>query len=190
MAHSTTNSLSSKPASRSSDQVSVEQLSKAEHTTKSMLSNSARRSGRPTPYRVTLRGGATDQPSVEQPCEAEVLVQYYRPTSTTTRCVITKPRPDCGRGISKGRRKVTVNTTARHHVRSQAYPHYLVGPVNPGHEELSTGVSIVTRIPVKDMTIRYTMCMPTQARVHDDRRTRAMHDYAVRLPQGTHHTPL
>jgi hypothetical protein len=122
MAHLLANSLSSNPASQSSDQVSTEQLSKAERTTKYLLSNSARRSGRLTPYRATLQGGATDQPSIEQPCEAEVLVQYYRPTSATTRRVSTKPRLGRGRGISKGRRKVTVNTIARHQVSVSPLP--------------------------------------------------------------------
>jgi hypothetical protein len=36
-----------------------------------MSSNHARYSGGPSPYRATLRGGAGDQISVEQPCEAE-----------------------------------------------------------------------------------------------------------------------
>lgn len=41
--------------------------------TKLSLSNSTWRSGRPSPYRATLRDGVVDQFLVEQPCEAERL---------------------------------------------------------------------------------------------------------------------
>lgn len=53
------------------DQVSVGQPCKTERLTKSLPSNPARWSSRPSPYRATLRSEAVDQVSAKQPYEAE-----------------------------------------------------------------------------------------------------------------------
>lgn len=139
-----------------------------ERRTKSLSSNPARRSGRPSLYRA-LRGGATNQVSAEQPyeverltkylssnleaerptklSEAEAPIQYNGPTSATTRRVVTKPRPDHERGIPEGHREALVNMKTHYCVWSLVYPICLVGPVNPIHGDLSTRVSTVTHIP-------------------------------------------
>jgi hypothetical protein len=132
---------------RAADQPSTKQPCKAERPTSSLPSNPARWSSRPThyqatqqggaadqltteqPYRATQQGGVVDQLPIGQPSEAEAPIQYYWPTLATTKCVLTKPRPDQRHDIPKRRQEVTINTTKRHHVQTQAYPHYLVGPV-------------------------------------------------------------
>jgi hypothetical protein len=56
--------------------------------------------------------------------------------------------------------------TACHNIRSQAYPHCLVGPVNPIMGNLSTGVSKVTCIPGR--TGRYTIPGVCLCKLEDD----------------------
>jgi hypothetical protein len=59
------------------DQVIAEQTYEAEHPTRSLLRNHARRSERPSLYRAILRDGAVDQVLIEQLSKAEGSVQYY-----------------------------------------------------------------------------------------------------------------
>lgn len=119
-------------------------------STKSLLSNPARRSGQPSLYQATLRGGTADQVSTKQPYEAErstkslssnharrsgrsILCRATRRGEGLDLVLLTHVSHDKTRlhlttfglqaHISKGRREVTISTTVRHHVQSQVNLH-------------------------------------------------------------------
>jgi hypothetical protein len=136
---------------------SAEQPCEVERPTKSPSSKPARRRGRPSPRRATLRGRVVDRVPTEQRCKAELPINSGPSNPARRSCRSTPYRATLRGGsphlallahdgndkthhhqatsghtcnIPNRRLKVTINTIVRPRERSQTYPHCHVGPVN------------------------------------------------------------
>jgi hypothetical protein len=171
----------------------AEQPDARERTTKSPPRKLMRWNDQPSPHRASLRGGTTDQVPAEQLGEAEIRVQCYEPTSATTGHIITKPCPGTcvAHRMDTGKSPWTWLYTPTNGLRRIPIP--LWGRSTLVMEDLSTGVSTVTRIS-GEMGQHVMPCVSTHAgrwrMAHDVRRSHDTYDRALRLIYVTRHRLL